>query len=433
MIDRRTFLKTAAAGFSFAATTACGPPGTSTPCEPCSGGQGLPGGDYFAQLRDALNASGFGTPQIVIDLDRLDANADAIVKGAGADRYRIVEKSLPSLDLLEYLVARTGSSRFLVLHLPFVPMLLQRFAAAHVLVGKAQPTAAVKQVLASIAPADVSRVTFLADSAVRLGELKDLGAPLRVAVEIDVGLHRGGVRRPEVLPEVLGGFAGSQLTFAGFVGYDGHVTAAPGAPGVEAAAARKAFGVSQQTYAQFVEVLNDGFPELVRDDLVFHSGGTTTFPLYEPGGLINDVAAGGGMLRPAGYGGPFIGALSPALFLAAPVLTPTGKLEIPYATSLAEGLSDAKQGFTLYGGGWAANVVWPQGIAPAPFTGDGENVNLIPNASWMTAPEGLTLGPGDWVFHQPKQGDALFQFEDILLVRDGRLVDRRWQSFPRRY
>ncbi len=428
-MDRRTFLKTAAASLSFAA---CGPAGTSVKCEPCSGGQPLPQADYFEQLRDELQRAGHGTPQILIDLDRLDANADAIVKAIGSDRYRIVEKSLPSLELLEYVSGRTGSSRFLVLHLPFVPMLLQRFPLAHVLVGKPQPLAAVKRLVASGAPH--GQVTFLADTRERLGELSGLGLPLKVAVEIDVGLHRGGVRRPSELGEVLKGFDGSGLTFAGLLGYDGHVAAAPGGPGVEAAAARKTFSTVQQTYREFIDVLRGDFPALVRDDLVFHSGGTSTFSIYEREGVVvNDIATGGGMLRPAGYHGPFVGALSPAIFLAAPVLSKSGKLEIPFVTNLAEGLADAKHGFTLYGGGWAAEVVWPEGVGFAPFTADGENINLIPNESWMTAPEGLELGPGDWVFHYPRQGDALFQFEEILLVRDGRLVDERWRSFPRRY
>jgi len=428
-MDRRELLKLAAASFSFAA--ACGPARVSTDCEPCSGGEGLPGEEYWRGLQQELNAAGHGTPQILIDLDRLDANADAIVKGIGADRYRIVEKSLPSLELLEYVQTRTGSSRFLVLHLPFVPMLLQRFPLAHVLVGKPQPIVAVRRVLA--AGADAARITFLADSRERLDELAALGLPLRVVVEIDVGLHRGGVRLASGLGAVLERFKGTQLTFAGLLGYDGHVAAAPGGPGVEAAAARKTFSASQATYREFVDALRGGFPELVRDDLIFHTGGTSTFPLYERGGLVNDIATGGGMLRPAGYHGPFVGALSPALFLAAPVLTKTGKLEIPFVTSLAEGLADAKQGFTMYGGGWAAQLVWPEGVGFAPFTADGENVNLIPNESWMTAPEGLELGPGDWVFHYPRQGDALFQFEDILLVRDGKLVAQTWKAFPRRY
>jgi len=33
----------------------------------------------------------------------------------------------------------------------------------------------------------------------------------------------------------------------------------------------------------------------------------------------------------------------------------------------------------------------------------------------------------------PKQSDALFQFEEIMLIRGGRLQEESWRAFPRRY
>src|SRR5689334_4593896 len=97
-MNRRRFLQGTAGAAGALATGGCSPPpstcGTAqTPA--CSAG--LPDGSYFQQLAEDLNAAGIGTPQIFIDLDRLDANADAIAGTIGASRYRIVEKSLPSL------------------------------------------------------------------------------------------------------------------------------------------------------------------------------------------------------------------------------------------------------------------------------------------------------------------------------------------------
>ena len=68
-----------------------------------------------------------------------------------------------------------------------------------------------------------------------------------------------------------------------------------------------------------------------------------------------------------------------------------------------------------------------------PSRQDPENQNLVPNRSLITAPQHITLAPGDWVFMPPKQSNALFQFEEILLVRGGRLQEQRWRAFPRRY
>ena len=88
---------------------------------------------------------------------------------------------------------------------------------------------------------------------------------------------------------------------------------------------------------------------------------------------------------------------------------------------------------TIYGGGWAAHFVSPAGLENAPLVSDPENQNLVPNQSLLTAPQNITLAPGDWIFLHPKQSDALFQFEEIMLVRGGRLQEERWRAFPRRY
>ncbi len=452
-VNRRDFLKTAAAAGATLTAAACGGGSSSAgTCDPNTApatknacpAPGLPDDSYFQQLQSDFIAAGIGTPQIFIDLDRLDANAAAIVEGTGASRYRIVEKSLPSLDLLEYVSNRTNSSRFLVLHLPFLPALLTKFPNAQILIGKPQPTAAVQTFFQSIPPPAwpdaVARVRFLVDSVDRLNDLMALATtmklpqPLQVGVEVDVGLHRGGVRSTDLLPAVLSIFATNtpKLTFAGMLGYDGHVVGAPASPGNEEAEARAAFKLATSTYQSFVDVLTSQFASLVRDDLIFNSGGSETFPLYTSG-PVNDVAAGGGLLRPNSYTNTFIASLTPALFLTTPVLAHFDKLELPFINPLVSSLTDGAQGFTIYGGGWAAVFVYPPNVALAPFVSDTENENLVPNQAWMYAPPSPALGPGDWIFQQPRKADAIFQFENIMLVRGGRLQTNVWKAYPRRY
>ncbi len=185
-LNRREFLTYSAAAGTLLSigggTTACGVSGAGNDGDEL--GPNLPTGDYFKQLGADLTAAGFGTPQIIIDLDRLDANADSIVSEIGQDRYRIVEKSLPSLDLLGYIRNRTGVDRFLVLHLPFLPALLAQFPSAHVLVGKNQPILAVKAFFDSLASdadrADAaSRVAFLVDGPTRAAASARSAAPGR--------------------------------------------------------------------------------------------------------------------------------------------------------------------------------------------------------------------------------------------------------------
>ena len=446
-VNRREFLKGAAMVGAAAAvsTAACGGPagmGAPTETSEASGVPNLPGGAYFQQLGRDLTAAGFGTPQILIDLDRLDANADSIAGEIGRDRYRIVEKSLPSLDLLDYIRKRTGSDRFLVLHLPFLPALLQAIPAADVLVGKVQPVAAVSRFFAEIAEAEraqvAARVRFLVESRARLDELAALAGALsltlQVGVEIDVGLHRSGVRRPEDLPAVLAGFmahAGA-IRFAGMLGYDGHIPFAPVAAGTEKGALYAAYRAMASSYQSFVDVLKAQFPSLWRDGLVLNSGGSATYPLHH-GGVINDVAAGGGMLRPTSYPNYVIDALKPALFIAAPVLSHYDKVELPFFAKIGGSLFDGQQAISIYGGGWPAVFVWPTGVSLAPLATDPEGWNLVPNQTLLVAPASPPINLDEWVFQVPRLADAIFQFEEIRLVRGGRLQPDRFRAYPRRY
>ena len=53
--------------------------------------------DYFAALNALLRQVGSGMPRLVIDLDRLERNLDALLELHAPEDLRIVVKSLPSL------------------------------------------------------------------------------------------------------------------------------------------------------------------------------------------------------------------------------------------------------------------------------------------------------------------------------------------------
>jgi D-serine deaminase-like pyridoxal phosphate-dependent protein len=283
-----------------------------------------------------------------------------------------------------------------------------------------------------------ARVIFLADSVERLTELAELatalGVTLRVAVEIDVGLRRSGVSEPSALAPVLSRFlAAPSVAFAGFLGYDGHVAYTPGST---AAAVGTAWTEATAAYQSFVDVLNDpAFASLASlPGLLFHSGGSATYPMYTAGTPVNDVAAGGGVLRPGAYPNHVIGDLLPAIFIATPVLRTYAEPRLPFfseeqSACILEGLV----GLTFYGGGWPAFFTHPPGIRPAPFVSDPTDPSLVPNQGLVTAPAGTAIEPGDFVFYHPRQSDALFQFESIHLVRGGRLTGETMAAYPRRY
>ncbi|MCZ7680226.1 MAG: hypothetical protein M5U28_16250 [Sandaracinaceae bacterium] len=62
-----------------AGTRPCPP---QTPAPPGGPAPEYPPADYFDRVAADLDAAGIGTPVVFLDLDRMDANIDAIVEGS---------------------------------------------------------------------------------------------------------------------------------------------------------------------------------------------------------------------------------------------------------------------------------------------------------------------------------------------------------------
>jgi D-serine deaminase-like pyridoxal phosphate-dependent protein len=452
--SRRRFLKSVAAGstaYLAGCTTTTSTTIVDAACPiataPRPPALDYPSASYFGQISADLDAAGIGVPAVFLDMDRADANIAAIRAGIAAPlTWRIVEKSLPSLDLLSHVSTVGTTNAFLVLHLPLLDALLATMPTAEVMVGKTHLTTAVhgfftRQPTGTDLGALAARVVFLADSAARLAELDAaaaaLGVTLRVAVEIDVGLRRSGLRDPADLPAMLRSFAplaaAAHVRFAGFLGYDGHVAHAPAGT---AAAVHDAWAAATAEYQSFVDVLMqpEFAPLASLPGLIFQSGGSSTYPMYGTGTPVNDVAAGGAVLRPGSYPDHVIAGLSPAIFIATPVLRQYDAPELPFfdATQSAR-VFNGRQGLTIYGGGWPALYTFPADIQPAPLVSDATDVSMVPNQGMVTAPASTPLRPGDWVYYHPRQSDALFQFETLYTVRGGRLTTTTMAPYPRRY
>lgn len=91
--------------------------------------KGAPYSDYFARLNRELKTQGPMRPVMLIDLDRLDHNIDVVmqsVRRAGKS-LRLVEKSLPSPQLLDYIAKRAGTQRLMSFHQPFLNHDAERF------------------------------------------------------------------------------------------------------------------------------------------------------------------------------------------------------------------------------------------------------------------------------------------------------------------
>ncbi|UUZ49888.1 alanine racemase [Massilia sp. B-10] len=209
--------------------------------------RGAPHASYFASLSAALRAAGIATPTMIIDRDRLAANAARVVHNIGARmQLRLVAKSLPCLPLLDELAATMKTQRLMVFNLPYLQLLAAQRPALDLLLGKPMPVAAAAAFYEhhdnpAFAPA--RQLQWLVDSPQRLAQYRDLARqrklPLRINLEIDVGLHRGGVASAAMLQEMLALFQSEPLLqWSGMMGYDAHLAKLPDLPGVRLAAFR---------------------------------------------------------------------------------------------------------------------------------------------------------------------------------------------------
>ena len=98
---------------------------------------GAPHNAFFTRLTKALRRAGLSQPTLVIDRERLHANAKRVRANLEPGlALRLVNKSLPSLPLLDELAQLTGTQRQMVFNLPYLQMLAEQRPQSDVLLGK---------------------------------------------------------------------------------------------------------------------------------------------------------------------------------------------------------------------------------------------------------------------------------------------------------
>ena len=397
--------------------------------------RGGPYAPYFAALNAELKANGPMRPCLVIDLDRLDHNIDQVlasVKKQPGRHFRIVEKSLPSPKLLEYIGQRAGTHRLMSFHQPFLNHDAVMFPQSDILLGKPLPARSAERFYRELkGPFDPARqLQWLIDTPARAAQYlalaQGLGTRLRINVELDVGLHRGGVTAGPQLAEILRLIAANpaQLEFAGFMGYDPFVALVPSVLGRPEELLAKVMAAYQAAVDQ---VRADHAPLWRPEALTLNTAGSPTYKLHEAETLSNDISVGTGLLKPNHYDLATLADHQPAVFIATPVLKATGAVRIPALEGKSKLFSgwdvNQRQTFFLYGGNWMADYESPKGLQVNTVYGRSSNQEIV-NAS-----PAVRLQVDDQVFLRPHQVEGvLLQFGDLVAVRGGRIVDY-WPVF----
>lgn len=397
--------------------------------------RGGPYPEYFATLNKTLRAHGIDRPVLVIDQQRLDRNIDRVAASAAATgntpakTYRIVVKSIPSPALVDYVARRADTRSLMVFHRPFLQAMATLRPDADILLGKPMPLAAVSMFYAQhkgdFDPA--RQLQWLIDTEARLAHYLEFAKAhsltLRVNLELDVGLRRGGFGTPESLRPVLAAIAANpgHLAFSGFMGYDAHLMGLPGFL-VE--------GEKQKVHARYaacIDFLKAQFPALVHDRLTFNGAGSPTFRHYEGRALINDISVGSALMKPTHYDLPILRDFEPSSFIASPVLKrqPGGRLPaLDFLGPLIRGWDrNQAQMYFGYSGNWLAVNEAPPGLSP-------HFAYVSSNQQGYAASHSVNIDVDDFMFLRPLQSEAvLLQFGDLVLVNGQQIVER-WPVLP---
>ena len=387
---------------------------------------------YFQQLQTALAHAELAEPVLVIDRDRLDANIDRLKTHLPQGMaYRIVAKSLPSAPLIEHVASRAGTDRLMSFNTNMVEQLIALMPEADQLLGKPIPLAAVKSIFeradTSGASALQHKVQWLIDTPERLEQYEAFaassGLSLRINLEIDVGLHRGGMEPGDALATALQLINNSEhLQLSGLMGYEPHLTKLPNLAGWPKRAKKGAADRFREALAQVSSVLGEGHS----DAMIRNMAGSPTFGLYTDTDLANEIAAGSALVKPSDFDLPILKDFFPASFIATPAIKVSNGVRLPGLEYANRALGKPKSGKTvfLHGGYWKADPVYPGGLKYSNLFGRSSNQEML------VAPKNSSLKVDDFVFLRPTQSEAVFlQFPKIAVFSGGYIVDQ-WQPLP---
>jgi D-serine deaminase-like pyridoxal phosphate-dependent protein len=395
--------------------------------------EGGPYSGYFSALNEALRESGPGRPLLLIDRDRLLRNCRKVASRLPAGKaFRIVEKSLPSVSLLKLAMTAMKSDRLMVFHQPHLNAIADALPQSDLLLGKPMPVNAARKFYERLKGAfnPAAQLQWLIDSPQRLMEYGQLARALRtrmrVNIEIDVGLHRGGLTAPEALAPMLDTIdAGREhLEFAGFMGYDAHVGKIP--PLIESR--EKSFASSCAAYRAMQTALHARRPEFKNQPLTFNGAGSATLRLHQEDSPLNELAAGSCLVKPTDYDLDLLDDLEPAAFMATPVLKVLEGTTIPGIEGARGLLSfwnpNRQRSYFIYGGLWQGHYESPPGLIDNPLYGKSSNQAIV-NGSHR-----VPLRADDQVFLRPTQSERVLQeFGDLAVVSAGKLVEY-WPVLP---
>lgn len=384
---------------------------------------------YFESFNLELKNQPRSIPFLIIDLDRLDQNIETLKSSIQPNvDFRIVVKSLPSPELIDYVMKKAATKKLMVFHQPFLSHLSAiQDHSIDILLGKPMPVKTAEYYYQTLELPNgfspTKQLQWLVDTTQRVeGYIflaKKIKKKIRLNLEIDVGLRRGGFSKLIELRNALQLIQSNseEVEFSGFMGYDPHVVKLPKI----IMSKEKAFKRANDFYGKCIDLLENEFPKLFHDGLTFNGAGSPTVELHQDENThLNDISAGSCIVKPTTFDIPTLEKYIPASFIATPILKKMKGTTIPGIEKM-KGLLNFlnkknRQSYFIYGGFWKADYYYPKGISENELYGSSTNQTMINSSAEKE------LEVNDFIFLRPHQSEFVFlQFGKILTLRNGKI------------
>jgi D-serine deaminase-like pyridoxal phosphate-dependent protein len=256
------------------------------------------------------------TPALVLDLDVMRENLATMA--AWTERHVAVRPHFKTHKCIEIAREQLGAGAIgITCATVFEARALVEAGIDEILIANEIVSPAKVSLLADLARR--SHVTVAVDDAENASSLAgaacDRGAELGVVVEVDVGLHRGGVRSHEAAIRLARHVSAlSGLRLRGVMGYEGHVVTEP-----DRELRRQLAALAMDELAAYVDALRaDGHAvEIVS------AGGTNTYDMTGADDRVTELQAGTYVVMDAAYA-PLAPAFRPALTVLGTVVSRHG-------------------------------------------------------------------------------------------------------------
>lgn len=366
------------------------------------------------------------TPTVVVDLDAFDANASDLVRRAGGKPIRVATKSLRVPALVSRALERDGFEGVLTYALREALWLHREGVTDDLVMG--YPTvdrAALRELTAD--PAACAAITLMVDDPAHLDvvdEVRASDAEVRVAIDIDAGLHLGrahvGPKRSPLhdaahvvdLARQVAERPGFVLV--GVMTYEGQVAGVPDdVPGarsrslavrrMKAASVRQLGRRREQVAAALVDAVG---PDAVR---LWNAGGSGSLESSAADPVVTEVTAGSGLLVPALFDHYRSFEARPAAFFGLRVVR-----------------RPAPGCVTVAGGGLIASGATGADRSPLPWAPPGLRLTSLEGAGEVQTPlvgpsaDGLRIGDLVW-FRHAKSGELAEHTGSVHLLAGTRI------------